>query len=79
MSDLLVCKEREESKAHVSYWLSGPLASRDAPRRFKLNENLTARELGIPKPCDPLHFDIIEGGRKRVSDIFIDKNSVSCT
>ena len=35
--------------------------------------------VGGTKPRNPLHFDIIGGGRKRVSDAFIDKNSASCT
>ena len=29
-------------------------------------------------PRNPRHVNIIEGGRKRVSTIFMDKNSVSC-
>ena len=29
-------------------------------------------------PRNPRHFNIIEGGRKRVSTTFMDKNSVSC-
>ena len=38
-----------------------------------------ADERGQTNPRNPLHFDIIEGGRKRVSDTFIDKDSVSCS
>ena len=33
---------------------------------------------GEANPRNPRHFKIIEGGRKRVSTTFMDKNSVSC-
>ena len=32
----------------------------------------------LPNPRNPRHFNSIEGGRKRVSTTFMDKNSVSC-
>ena len=35
--------------------------------------------MGTTKPRNPRDLDIIEGGRKRASDTFLDKNSVSCT
>ena len=34
-------------------------------------------ERGETNPRNPRHFNIIEGGRKRVSTIFMDKDSVS--
>ena len=34
---------------------------------------------GVAKPRNPRHIGIIEGGRKRVICIFIDKDSGSCT
>ena len=34
---------------------------------------------GAAKPRCPRHFDDIEGGRKRVVDISIDRHSVACT
>ena len=34
---------------------------------------------GLRMPRNPLNFSIIESGRKRVSDVFIDKNSATCT
>ena len=33
---------------------------------------------GEAKPRNPRHFEITEGGRKRVLDTFIDKNKVLC-
>ena len=35
--------------------------------------------LGAPTPRKPRNFGIMEGGRKRVLDIVIDKHSVACT
>ena len=34
--------------------------------------------LSISNPRNPRHFEAIEGGRKRGSDTFTHKNSVSC-
>ena len=71
---------------------SAALQQRGAQAQARLTEAETAaraheaslQEAGeltrvrAPNPRNPRHFNIIEGGRKRVSTIFMDKNSVSC-
>ena len=42
-------------------------------------EAMMGTAISEAKPRNPRHFDGIKGGRKRVSDVFVGKDSVSCT
>ena len=44
-----------------------------------LANHVNAEGKSEAKPRSQRHFDTIKGGRKRVSDTFADKNTVSCT